>query len=353
MTSRHEVALLRIVAQRLVDPPDDDAAAVVRWLAAVQAQDHPGALTSVALRTTSRRLSGVVEAMARGDVVRSWPMRGTLHLVPAADLGWMLALTGPRMIAAAASRRRERGIDDDDVTAARAVAEKHLSGGRTLHRADLMAAWVTAGLPAQSSGGYHLLCVLAQQAVLCFGPLDGKEPLICLVDEWVQHPSRPEREESLGLWAERYFRSHGPAPVKDFARWTGLTAADVRTGVALARPALASVDVDGVEHLLDPATPEHLDRCRDQARGTLMLPGFDELLLGYGDRSAVLDPEHSVLVVPGGNGVFQPTVVHDGRVVGTWHHRRRAGGTELEVAPFGTLDPAVAAGVEGAYAALP
>ncbi|WP_345712808.1 DNA glycosylase AlkZ-like family protein, partial [Kineococcus glutinatus] len=107
-----QVALLRIVAQRLAGPRCPDPAAAVRWLGAAQGQDLPGALTSVALRTADRGRAPVEAALAAGEVVRSWPMRGTLHLVPAAVLGWLLSLTGARLLAGAARRRAGLGLDD-------------------------------------------------------------------------------------------------------------------------------------------------------------------------------------------------------------------------------------------------
>ncbi|WP_418608255.1 DNA glycosylase AlkZ-like family protein [Georgenia sp. SUBG003] len=104
----------------------------------------------------------------------------------------------------------------------------------------------------------------------------------------------------------RYFRGHGPATLKDFAWWTKLTVA-ARAGLGLARPHLESVEVDGVEHLMDPATPDLLAEHRRAARGVHLLPAFDEMILGYRDRSATLPPEHADRIVPGGNGIFRPT----------------------------------------------
>ena len=119
-----------------------------------------------------------------------------------------------------------------------------------------------------------------------------------------------ERDEALGEWADRYFRSHGPASVADFTRWTGLPAADARAGVAVARADLAELVVDGTTYLMDPATPDRLAGCRRAAGGTFLLPGFDEYVLGYGDRSAIVAAEDADRIVPGGNGMFRATVVH-------------------------------------------
>ncbi|GLZ47287.1 hypothetical protein Acsp06_34720 [Actinomycetospora sp. NBRC 106375] len=347
MSSRgvSEIGLLRLVAQRLVAPPDDDVAGVVRHLGAAQGQDPAGALTSLALRTAGRSTGAVVAAFDAGTIVRSWPMRGTLHVLPAEDLAWMLPLGTPRPRVQAARRRGELGLDDADVDRARAVARSAVPATR----AGLFAAWESAGLAPARGRGYHLLAELASTGVLCWGPYRDGEQMIVDVARWVPVPRHLERDEALGEWARRYFRSHGPATRADFARWTGIPAADVDTGIALARPDLAATDVDGTEYLLDPAVPDRLAAHRRAALGVHLLPGFDEFVLGYGRRDDVLEPAWFERIVPGGNGVFRSTVVHRGRVVGTWAAPRG----RLEVTPFRPLDARTDAAVTRAHARLP
>ncbi|HSK60869.1 MAG TPA: winged helix DNA-binding domain-containing protein [Actinomycetospora sp.] len=356
-TGASEVGLLRLVASGLVGPrrdtqrsgagpPEvDDVAGVVRRLGAVQAQDLPGALTSLALRTASRSRAAVVAACDAGLVVRSWPMRGTLHAVPAEDLGWMLPLGTPRPRARAARRRAELGLTDPDVDRARELA----LGAVPATRAGLFAVWEEAGLAPAKGRGYHLLAELAQTGVLCFGPFEGSEPVIVDVARWIPAPRCLERDEALGEWARRYFRSHGPAPVSDFASWTGIPAADVHTAVALARPDLAAMDVDGTEYLLDPAVPDLLAVHRREALAVHLLPGFDEFVLGHRHRDDVLDPAERDRICPGGNGVFRATVVHRGRVTATWTVARG----RPEVTWFGPGAPPSETTVARAYARLP
>ena len=352
-TTLHEVALLRLVAQRLAGPGFAGAADAVRWLTAVQAQDFPGALTSVALRTSDRSRRGVQATLDAGEVVRSWPMRGTLHFVAAEDLSWMLELLTPRVVAAAAARRAGLGLDAAGLERARHVAREALSGGRPLSRAELYSEWDAAGLATAGQRGYHMLWHLAQTGLVCFGPLGDGEQLVVLVEEWITHPRRPRRDEALGELAWRYFASHGPATLKDFMRWANVVAADARTGLALAKARLARVDVDGVEHLMDPRTPELLDACRASAEGVLLLPGFDELILGYRDRAAVVATEFASRLVPGANGMFRPTVVVAGRVVATWKQVGTGARRRLEVAPFVPLADEVTDTIAEVYAALP
>lgn len=320
MTPR-DVALLRLAAHGLIGAKAGRPGDVVRAMTCMQGQDLPGALTSVTLRTTSGDRGEVEAAVTAGEIVRSWPMRGTLHLVPAEDLGWMLDLTTGRLMAGAASRRTNLELSLADIERAREVAVDALRGGRSLDRAGIQEVWDAAGIATTGQRGYHLIWSLSQTGTLCWGPLRGKEQALVLLDEWVPAPRRLAREEALGEWARRYFASHGPATVADFGWWTKLLAADVKAGVALARPALEELEVDGTTYLMDPATPERLAAARREApvhQAELLLPGFDEFMLGYGDRSAALPAEFASRICPGGNGVFSPTVVVDGQVVGTW-----------------------------------
>jgi hypothetical protein len=353
MTRLHELTLLRLTAQGIVDPDSRSARDAVHRLTAVQAQDHPGAVTSVALRTAARTRAGVEAALTAGEVVKSWPMRGTLHFVIAEDLPWMLELTASRSVSGQAARRAQLELNDADLERARELAIAALCGGRELGRTALLKTWADAGLSIAGQRGYHLLVHLCQTATLCFGPVRDGEQQLVLLAEWVPHPRRPERDEALGELARRYFQGHGPATVKDFTQWTKLLAADVRTAVALARPELESLTVDGVEYLLDPLVPEHLAADRKAARGVFLLPGFDEYMLGYTNRSAALPVEFADRIVPGGNGVFRPTVIADGQVVATWRRTGRGGAQALEVTAFGALPDKVTKAIAKVYAALP
>lgn len=355
MTSPHEIALLRIVAQRLVASDDVATSAAVSHLLAVQAQDLPGALTSIALRTRGGTADDVRAAFDARVLARTWPMRGTLHVVGVEDLRWMLELMTARPLAAAARRRTQLGLSDDDVALAHRRVERALGGGPGMLRADVLRVWEEAGVPTSGGRGYHLLAHLAQTGVVCLGPMVEREQAFVLVEEWLPQTRHLGREEALARLALRYVRGHGPATEQDLARWAGLPLRDVRTGLAAVGDRLVSVESDGVRYHLDPAVPDLLAQHRTRARGTFLLPGFDELVLGYADRSATVPTEFADRIVPGGNGVFRPTVVHDGRAVGVWHATRaragRRGGVVAQ--PFEEFAPEVVDAIPHLAAALP
>lgn len=352
MTAR-ELARLRLAAQRIAGPGMATVAEAAGWLTAMQAQDQYGILTSVALRTAAGTRDGVLAAFDTGEIVKSWPMRGTLHVVPAGDLPWMLRVTAPRVVRTAATRHAALGLDAAMLDRARELTVSALSGGRRLRRDDLFAAWNAGGVATDGQRAYHTLWHLAQTGTVCFGPTCGGDQLLVLVDEWIGSPRRPDRDEALGELASRYFRGHGPATVADFTRWTGLVAADVRTALAIAGPGLARLELDGTEYLMDERTPDLLDACRPDARGVFLLPGFDEYVIGYGDRGAMLPAEFAQRIVPGGNGVFRPTVVADGQVVGTWRAAGRGAARTVEATPFTSFTDRVARAIPRVYARLP
>ena len=303
----------------------------------MQAQDFPGVKWSVGLRVAGTTEAAVEAACDAGEIVRSWPLRGTLHLVASEDLGWLLGLTASRAIASVADRRAALGITKTDVERAREIAQAALAGRRVLTREALLTAFRAAGVSTLGQRGYHLLWYLAQTGTLVLGPSAGRQQTFALLDEWVPRPRRLERDEALGTLALRYFRSHGPATVADLARWSGLTVGDVRRGLGICGNALRTLEFDGLTYHLGPESLEPAAR----AAVVHLLPGFDEYLLGYGDRSAALAPEHHEAIVPGGNGMFKPTIVVDGEVVGTWRRIVTTHKIVIEPAPFGGLSAGV------------
>lgn len=319
---------------------------------ALQAQDYPGVKWSVGIRHPQPSEAAVDAALRAGDIVRSWPLRGTLHLVPAEDVGWLLELTAPRVLGSAPARRASLGLGETDVERAREIAVASLAGGRILSRDALLAAIASGGVSTAGQRAYHLLWYLAQTGTLVLGAPLGRQQTFALLDEWVRAPRLLERDEALGELAFRYFRSHGPATERDLARWSALTLTDVRRGLAACRSLLATLEVDGVTYHL---APEILEAA-SPATSVHLLSGFDEYLLGYADRSAALAAEHGQAVVPGGNGMFKPTIVVGGEVVGTWQRRVTAREVVIEPRPFGPFLPdalregvAAAADAYGAY----
>ncbi|PTR32321.1 winged helix DNA-binding protein [Rhodococcus sp. OK519] len=351
MTTLRELALMRLVAQGIAGPGFGSAAEAVRRLTAAQAQDFPGALTSIALRSGPEGRTSILDALNAGAVVRSWPMRGTLHFVAAQDLPWMLALTGARTLSSARARHRALDIDDAAVEQAGAVARNVLAGNG-LDRGHLLHEWGQAGIATANQRGQHLMWTLALTGVVCLGPVDDGQQRVVLSAEWIRDARELHGDEALAEWATRYFRSHGPATLDDFVWWTKLPVRQARAGLAMASEHLERIQVDGTDYFLDPATPGLLATHRREARGIFLLPGFDEFILGYRDRSAAVDRAFQPRLQPGNNGMFSPTVVDNGRVVGTWKRPRRGTTADVDATPFTRFSTRTERAIPKAYSML-
>lgn len=334
------MASLQLVASDAVPVPAN-VGDLARWFGAMQGQDFASLMWSLGLRLPGATLADIEAALEGGDVLRTWPMRGTIHLVPAEDARWMLRVLGERPLAGAAKRREYLGLSTRDADQAVEVLGAALAGGGRLTRAECVDALVSGGIDGAGQRGYHLLWYASQRGVTCIGPnVDGEQTFV-LLDDWAPRQRELSRDEALAEIALRYFRSHGPTTRKDFAGWAGLTAADAKAGIASCGDALAAVRVDGVEVLMaaelaEVAVPAFTDAAPAAvaATGWLALPGFDEYLLGFKDRSLMVDAAGMDAVIPGKNGVFRSTIVRDGRVVGTWKRALAAKTVTVDVAPL-------------------
>ncbi|HEX6888927.1 MAG TPA: winged helix DNA-binding domain-containing protein [Candidatus Nanopelagicales bacterium] len=309
---------------------------VVTWFGAMQAQDLASAAWSLGLRTGTSRAQ-VDAALSTGAVLRTWPMRGTLHLVPGPDARWMIEHLGRRSLEQAEPRRTFLGFDLAHAQRAAALLGDALADGEPWPRSACLAALEAAGVDTRGSRGYHLLWFASATGVLCVGPNLGKEQSFVLLDRWAPEQVQRDRPAALATIAGRFVRSHGPVTAHDLARWADLTVTDARAGLAAAPGLVGCTDGDGrrlvaTEAALDALTQQGTEFWRDLPAHAL--PGFDELVLGYRDRTAQLDKDHEALVVPGGNGVFYNTLVVAGRVVGTWRRKVLTRRVELTATPF-------------------
>lgn len=311
--SQREIGLQRLANQQIAQPLCTHPHKVVQWLGAVQAQDYLGALWAIGLRTPGATEQAIEQALAEKTIVRTWPMRGTIHFVAASDVRWMLELLTPRIVQRSKGRLAQLGLDAPTIAASAAVVTNALRRGKQIARNDLYALLEQAQIATGGQRGIHILGQLAHSQLICFGTRAGKQPTFTLLDEWAPGAKSLPRDEALATLALRYFTGHGPATLYDFMWWSGLTAVDARAGLAAATAQLGCERHNAQEYYYAqnmPAAPG-----RPEA---FLLPPFDEFLLGYRDRSAVLDPQHAGLVAPGSNGIFNPIIVIDGRVVGTW-----------------------------------
>lgn len=327
----NSIIQLRLSNQLLARNTMNDPVDVVQHMCAMQAQDYLASLWAIALRTGSSAEKDIEQAIADGKIVRSWPMRGTLHFVIPGDLKWMLKLMTPRILSGQIKRfLREFEIDTQVLNRSRNILINQLSGDKRLARNDVYRVLEEGGIQANGQRGLHIIWYLAQEGTICFGPREGKQPAFVLLDEWIPHSRELTYEESLAEICYRYFASRGPAALADFIWWTGLTSSLAKTALELVKPKLESIRYNDKEYWMTvsnkPAEP--IDNLYH------LLPSFDEYLITYTDRSLMLGKYTLKDVVPFSNGMFFPVIVENGMIIGTWKRTIMKNTVKIDFSPF-------------------
>src|SRR5579872_6586401 len=306
----------RLHFQSLTRPRFERAEDVVEWLGAVQSQDLQGARWAVAQRTVGGSAAGLDQAIDAGTILRTHVLRPTWHLVPARDLRWMLELTAARIRPTLKSQARFCGVTDDMTAKAKRIIAKTLAGGHHMTRAELGTV-----VPHRTMALGHVLMHAELDGIICSGPLKGTQHTYALLDERVPAHRTLEREEALALLAWRYFRSHGPATLKDFVWWSGLSTIEAKLGITNAR-GLVSETIGGTTYWLSDKAVATAQRGRLH-----LLPNFDEFLVAYADRTASYSGSDNNLALTN-------TVVLDGRVIGTWKRTFKGQEVRLQMRLF-------------------
>ena len=257
----------QLIAHSTFANPSD----VVKWFGAVQAQDYLGALWAVGLRTHHTTEKEIEQALANRSIVRTWPMRGTLHFVAAEDIRWVLKLLTPRVMAGSASRLKQLELDDATFARSRKAIVRTLQGGQPLERAEMYQVLESAHISTAGQRGIHILGRLAQEGVICFGARSGKQHTFVLLDEWIPRSRMLDREAALAELTQRYYTSHGPATLRDFVWWSGLSPTDARAGLEMVKPNLHEEMIDGQTFWFAGSTLSS----KAKMPTAYLLPGFD------------------------------------------------------------------------------
>ncbi len=328
-----QVRAIRTAGQRL-DTQRGPASPlnVVRRLVAVQAQDMAAAALGVAVRANNLSLAEVDDARnVECSIVRVWCLRGTLHLVAAEDVQWLLELVRPRLATANRRRRAELGLDDADTERGVRIIEQGLAAQKSLTRADIAQRLRRNGIASGGQATIHVIWRAAMDGLLCYGPHhEGQETFVALADQVPAHKRTTPPDPVLEL-ARRYLVAYGPATLGDFSAWSGLPSGDARRAWDALRTEATSVSTPYGEMLLS---------ARQAAPGDAavrLLPGFDAIWVAYRDHDVFVGREYHRRVFPGG-GIIRPLVFAEGRIVGTWTRRATRERIGVSVDLFEPLD---------------
>ena len=331
-----DVPHVRLHHQGLTTPQFTEPANVVKWLGAVQAQDYTGGKWAIAQRMRHATDEVIEQAFAEGSILRTHVLRPTWHFVAPEDIRWLLELSSPRIHALNSYIYRQVGLDAKVFAKSCAVIQRVLEGKQSLTRLEIGEHLKRHKIPADGLKLAYLTMQAELDGVICSGPRKGKQNTYALLDERVPAAKPKARDEAMAELAKRYFasfRGHGPATVRDFAWWSGLTAKDAKQAIESVRPILESSTLGGLTHW----RAEDPQVASSKSVMAMLLPNYDEYLIAYKDRGAVVDQARAANVVARSGGAFANHLMIDGRLAGGWSRTIKANSVLIEVAPYKKL----------------
>ncbi len=331
-----DIARLRLRNQRLSSTAFTNPAEVVGWLGAVQSQDYAGAKWALSQRVQNATDASIEQAFHEGAILRTHVMRPTWHFVRPEDIRWMLELTAPRINALCATYYRKLELDAVTFKRSNALLTKNLQGGKQLTRAELTSLLQKEGIATDDLLRFTYLIVRAElDGVVCSGARRGKQFTYALLDERAPQTRTLDRDAALSELATRYFFSHGPATLKDFVWWSGLTTADANKGLDSIRSQLINEVENGQIYWFADSTP-----MRMPSPTVNLLPDYDEYTVGYTDRGAIFDSSHTNKLDSRGSELAQYIIVLDGLIAGTWKRTLKKSEIVIELVRFRELTKA-------------
>jgi hypothetical protein len=313
--NRHDIAVDRLDRQRIAHSGLKSPEEVVVFMGAVQAQDYAGAKWSVGLRLPGGTDADVGQALADGTIVRTWAVRGTLHFVAGRDIHWLLAIVAPHVIKGNIRRYRELGLDPGTLVRSNEALSDALQRGIELDRRALLAFLEENGINTEGQRFAYMLQRASLDGIICQVGMRRNNPVFARIDDWLPKAGLSGSPGGVGELAHRYFTSRGPATLQDFVWWSGLPVMDARAALESVKSEFATETIDGKTFWRTrdpPPAPE-------DPPAAYLLPGYDEYLLSYRDRSASLERIGGAMPAPT-NGAPVPTMITGGYVVGTWKH---------------------------------
>lgn len=322
-----EISKLRLLNQKVESTTYDDVNSVISWMGAMQAQDYLYAKWAVGKRMLCATDEKVESALNKGEIIRTHVLRPTWHFVNADDIYWMLALTAPRIKATMKSRNRELELTKEVFTKSLCIIESELSLDTHLTREQIAEKLKGASIKTDENRLSHILMEAELESLICSGIKAGNKLTYGLLSKRVPNKKIMSKDESLAELAKRYFSSHGPATVKDFAWWSGLAVTEAQRALEFVKPHFVSEKI-GTETFF--FTNINFEK---RTNSVHLLPAFDEFLISYKDRSASLSLTHNSKAVST-NGIFRPVIIIDGQVVGIWKRTKQKAKISIETSFF-------------------
>lgn len=315
----------QLLTVRSLDKPEE----IVSWMCAMQSQALDMAKWAIGVRLEGKSVQDIDEALNTGKIIRTHVLRPTWHFVTADDIHWMFDLSNSRLKSIYQSYRKAYFDNDELIFRGVSILEKALADGGHLTKQEIDEVLLSHDIKADAR---HLTLIISHaemEGILCNGKLRGNKQTFTSLPLWVPLREKLHKDEALAQLARRFFTSHGPATLADFTWWSGLSLTECRQGLDMVKSEFLSEAINGRVFWMrnDLQTPPS---DKDSA---LLLPPFDEFVVSFKDRSELISDEHYGKVMTK-NGLFSPTVMLNGRIVGLWRKTMLKGKPQVELSFF-------------------
>ncbi len=305
-----EIFRYRLVNQQIGRVKSIRAQGLVKWQVIMQAQNFAMAMWAIGLRLPHLSRELIEQAFNDGSILRTHIMRPVWHFVTPEDICWILTLMAPRVHMNNSFSYRKFELDAAVLNRSKDIIVRALEGGKYLTRLELMILMYKAGIETNRYRFAYIMMHAELEKIVCSGPQKEKQLTYALFDERVPPAATLTREESLSELAARYFASHGPATLYDFAWWSGLAIKDAKTGVNALGPDFCRETIDGYEYIFIPTDLSDFD----EQKACFLMPDYDEYGIAYKNRDFMFHPEYNPKKLP----FYGHAVVVDGFIAGTW-----------------------------------
>lgn len=328
-----EISNLRLLSQQIAEAKFKSAKEIVGWMGAMQAQDYSMAKWAIGIRLADSTVHLIESAIDKGQIIRTHLLRPTWHFVSSDDIFWMLALTAPQIKAILKTRDKALELNEKIYGKSNAIIEQALNRGRHLTREALVAELELANIPTDNNRASHLLLRAEIDGITGSGKSENNKQTYALLSERVPKGKTLNKEEALAKLAERYFTSHGPATLRDFIWWSGLSATDSKHALEMVKSHFVSETVGKQTYWLTnsftlPTPGINL---------VYLLPAYDEFVISYKDRTVSMPVKNHIRAISS-NGIFRPTIVINGQVSGLWKRTIKKERVIVEIELFQSVD---------------
>ncbi|MDE2026135.1 MAG: AlkZ family DNA glycosylase [Patescibacteria group bacterium] len=327
-----DLLLRRLDSQRLTGEKFSTSKDAVSFFGVVQAQDFAAAKWSLSLRVADATNAIIEEAYNKGDILRTHVLRPTWHFVSPEDIRPFLALSAPQIKKITAYYNKHLGLTEEVLQKTNRIITKALTGKHFLTRQEIKACLEKERIPTDVQRLGHIVMSAEIEGLITSGPMRGKQFTYALLDERVPQSNDMQRDEVLARLAEKYFTSHGPAQVKDFAWWSGLSIKQATEGVSFVASKFEKISINNKTYWFAPKAMS-LQKNRQKV---FLLSVYDEYFISYTDRTEIYDNQHKDKL-PIGNALLTSLIIRNGKVAGTWKRTISNQNIDVTLYPFSPL----------------